>query len=222
MLHALAVYSSSVRGSSPTVREGSASTATQFQSKAFDNLFTNRDRLNAYTRALLALAAHNFGYHDKAKTLIENLENGVKIDSKPDTSIVQSGGQSSDPSVIGTAHWGEDGVYWRWSEGGVEATSFALRALSGNRSAKQTNRARHQLAGQKPAWRAMEQHARHRHRGAHAQRLPAHEQRITTRAQLRVAGKRKLDRDQTDHRCGCARRSQQVCSSARVYSRRRQ
>ena len=37
--------------------------------------------------------------------------------------------QTSDPSVIGTAHWGEDGVYWRWSDGGVEATSFALRAL---------------------------------------------------------------------------------------------
>ena len=70
-----------------------------------------------------------FGYHDKAKTLIENLENGVKIDSKPDTSIVQRGGQPSDPSVIATAHWGEDGLYWRWSEGGVEATSFALRAL---------------------------------------------------------------------------------------------
>ena len=31
--------------------------------------------------------------------------------------------------MIGTAHWGEDGVYWRWSDGGVEATSFALRAL---------------------------------------------------------------------------------------------
>jgi uncharacterized protein YfaS (alpha-2-macroglobulin family) len=103
--------------------------ATEFQSKAFNNLFTNRDRLNAYTRALLALSAHNFGYADKAKTLVENLENGVKVDSKPDTSIVQSGGQASDPSVIGTAHWGEDGLYWRWSEGGVEATSFALRAL---------------------------------------------------------------------------------------------
>ena len=102
---------------------------SKFQAKAFDNLWTNRDKLNAYTRALLALAAHNFGYHDKAKTLVENLENGVKIDSKPDTSIVQRGGQASDPSVIATAHWGEDGVYWRWSDGGVEATSFALRAL---------------------------------------------------------------------------------------------
>lgn len=30
---------------------------------------------------------------------------------------------------MGTAHWGEDGIYWHWSEGGVEATAFALRAL---------------------------------------------------------------------------------------------
>ncbi|HVQ37960.1 MAG TPA: MG2 domain-containing protein, partial [Pyrinomonadaceae bacterium] len=125
MLHALAIH-----GSSPTVRAGSATVSvSQFQTTAFNNLFTNRDKLNAYTRALLALSAHNFGYADKAKTLIENLANGVRIDSKPDTSIVQSGGQASDPSVIGTAHWGEDGIYWRWSDGGVEATSFALRAL---------------------------------------------------------------------------------------------
>ena len=27
-----------------------------FQTKAFDNLWTNRDKLNAYTRALLALS----------------------------------------------------------------------------------------------------------------------------------------------------------------------
>ena len=53
----------------------------------------------------------------------------MKIDNSPDTSIVQRGAQSTDPSVIGTAHWGEDGIYWRWSDGGVEATSFALRAL---------------------------------------------------------------------------------------------
>jgi len=123
MLHALAVYHSAEQG---------ASTATKpsaFQVKAFDNIWANRDKLNAYTRALLALAAHNFGYSDKAKTLLANLENGVKIDTKPDTSVVQRGGQASDPSVIATAHWGEDGVSWRWSEGGVEATAFALRAF---------------------------------------------------------------------------------------------
>ncbi len=103
--------------------------ASAFQNKAFDNLWTNRDKLNAYTRSLLALAAHGFGYTDKARTLVQNLENGVKVDSRPDISIVQRGANASDPSVIGTAHWGEDGVYWRWSDGGVEATSFALRAL---------------------------------------------------------------------------------------------
>jgi uncharacterized protein YfaS (alpha-2-macroglobulin family) len=100
----------------------------RFQAKAFDNLWTNRDRLNAYTRALLALSAHNFGYTERAKTLVENLENGVKIDSTPDASVIQPGGRSAD-SVIATAHWGEDGIYWRWSDGGVEATSFALQAL---------------------------------------------------------------------------------------------
>ena len=119
MLHALAVYHSMRKQSE----------VGKFQTVAFTNLWSNRDKLNAYTRALLALAAHNYGYREQAKTLIANLENGVKTDSQPDTSIVQRGAQASDPSVIGTAHWGEDGVYWRWSDGGVEATSFALRAL---------------------------------------------------------------------------------------------
>ena len=30
---------------------------------------------------------------------------------------------------MATAHWGEDGIFYRWSNGGVEATAFALRAL---------------------------------------------------------------------------------------------
>jgi hypothetical protein len=100
-----------------------------FQAKAFENLFTNRDRLNAYTKALLALAAHYSGKAEQARILVRNLDNGVKLDSKPDISIVQRGAQASEPSVMATAHWGEDGLYWRWSDGGVEATSFALRAL---------------------------------------------------------------------------------------------
>ena len=119
MLHALALYHAQQKQTE----------VTQFQAKAFNNLWTHRDQLNAYSRALLALAANGFGYQDQAKTLVQNLENGVKIDSTPDVSIVQTGGQSTDPSVIGNAHWGEDGLYWRWSDGGVEATSFALRAL---------------------------------------------------------------------------------------------
>jgi uncharacterized protein YfaS (alpha-2-macroglobulin family) len=117
MLHALATFHASEKKRA----------ASAFQTKAFDNLWANREKLNAYTRALLALSAHHFGYNDKAKTLIENLENGVKIDNSPDTSVLVPGNTSA--AVIGTAHWGEDGVYWRWSDGGVEATAFALRAL---------------------------------------------------------------------------------------------
>jgi uncharacterized protein YfaS (alpha-2-macroglobulin family) len=119
MLHALAVYHNAQKRSE----------VSKFQDTAFRNLWNNRDKLNAYTRALLALSAHNYGLGEEAKTLVENLENGVKIDKQPDTSIVQRGAQTSDPSVIGTAHWGQDGLYWRWSDGGVEATAFALRAL---------------------------------------------------------------------------------------------
>ena len=119
MLHALAAYHAAAeRGE-----------VTAFQRKAFDNLWSNREKLNAYTRALLALTAHQFGFADKAQTLVRNLENGVKRDTAPDTSILIRGEQKSDASVMGTAHWGEDGLFWRWSDGGVEATAFALRAL---------------------------------------------------------------------------------------------
>ncbi len=119
MLHALAVDHAAQKRAE----------VGKFQATAFTNLWNNREKLNAYTRALLALAAHNYGYTAQAKTLVQNLENGVTIDSRPDMSIVQRGAQASDPSVIGTAHWGEDGIFWRWSDGGVEATSFVLRAL---------------------------------------------------------------------------------------------
>jgi uncharacterized protein YfaS (alpha-2-macroglobulin family)/tetratricopeptide (TPR) repeat protein len=118
MLHALAVYDA--------VKEEKAS---EFQTKAFENLWAKRDQLNAYTRALLALAAHNFGDATRAMTLVRNLQNGVEIDRSPDTSVVVKGGPKPGDAALGTAHWGKDGIWWRWSEGGVEATSFALRAI---------------------------------------------------------------------------------------------
>jgi hypothetical protein len=118
MLHALATY-----------HKASKTGPTKFQRTAFDNLWMNREKLNAYSRALLALSAHHFGFADKAKILVQNLENGVKRDTAPDTSILIKGEQKSDASTMGTAHWGEDGLYYRWSDGGVEATAWALRAL---------------------------------------------------------------------------------------------
>src|SRR5262249_34855740 len=79
---------------------------------AFDRLWARRDQLNPYTRALFALASHAAGKTDWTATLARNMRNGL-VEDKPN----------------GTAHWGEAGVNWRWSEGGIEATAFSLRAL---------------------------------------------------------------------------------------------
>jgi len=119
MLHALAARHASSK----------AKPVSRFTSKAIENLWKNRDALNAYSRALFALAVQAFGQTERAKVLARNLENGVKRDARPDVSVVLSGKQESQPEVAGTAHWGEDGLFWRWSEGGVEATAFALKAL---------------------------------------------------------------------------------------------
>jgi len=119
MLHAL----------SAARADSGRSSVTAFESKALENLWQNRENLNAYTRALFALALHYIGDTEKAKVLIANFENGVKRDDRPDTSVLIGGTVPTNAGVIGTAHWGEDGVYWRWSDGGVEATAFALRAL---------------------------------------------------------------------------------------------
>jgi uncharacterized protein YfaS (alpha-2-macroglobulin family) len=117
MLHAL----TSTRG----VRRGSP---TDFERKAYDNLWAKRSRLNAYSTALLALSAHHLGDAERAAILVRNLENGVVRDDAPDTSDLLPGREHQD-AVVGTAHWGADGLYWRWSDGPVEATSFVLRAL---------------------------------------------------------------------------------------------
>lgn len=97
--------------------------------RAFENLYAKRSGLNAYTRALLALAAHDLGRAAEADVLVENLANGVIRDESPDTSVVMVGAQQGRDDALKTAHWGEDGVWYRWSEGGVEATAFVLNAL---------------------------------------------------------------------------------------------
>jgi uncharacterized protein YfaS (alpha-2-macroglobulin family) len=119
ILHALSTYHATVK----------LKHVDKFQVKAFNNLWKHKSRLNAYTRSLLALATYHYGFKKQAKTLVENLENGVIIDKTPDTSIVQRGLKKSQQGVMATAHWGEDGIFYRWSNGGVEATAFALRAL---------------------------------------------------------------------------------------------
>ncbi len=103
MLHALAAHRAA----------SSAHRPSEFEKAAFENLMERREELNVYSRALLTLAAHSFGQTAEAEILVRNLENGVKTEGTPAI----------------RAHWGDSGIRGRWSEGGVEATAFALRAL---------------------------------------------------------------------------------------------
>jgi len=120
MLHALAAYRNSQRGDLQM---------SDFEKKAFDNLWETRDRLNAYSRAMFALSAQYYNRPEQAQALARNLTDGVQVDKTPDTSVVMEGPQESLASVIATAHWGADRVYRKWSDGGIESTAFALRAL---------------------------------------------------------------------------------------------
>ncbi len=120
LLHAVAAWRKAAKSGAQTPSE----------KKAFDDAWKNRERLTAYSRALLALAAHDFGDAERAQVLIRNLEDGVKIDRTPDQSVlVKSTAGASAAETMATAHWGEDRFWWRWYEGPVETTAFALQAL---------------------------------------------------------------------------------------------
>ncbi|TVQ81785.1 MAG: alpha-2-macroglobulin, partial [Micavibrio sp.] len=84
-----------------------------FDTRMRDRLWEMRDRLNPYTRALFALSEQRRGHAERSRILGENLANGVLEDREH-----------------GTARWGESGIHYRWSEGGVEATAFVIKALS--------------------------------------------------------------------------------------------
>ncbi|HEX9161000.1 MAG TPA: alpha-2-macroglobulin family protein, partial [Thermoanaerobaculia bacterium] len=117
MLHAIAAWRAAANERSITAPER----------RAFDDAFEHREHLTAYSRALLALTAHDFG-DQRAGVLVRNLEDGVKIDRDPASSVL--GPRSSAvPETMGTAHWGEDDFWWRWFDGPVESTAFALQAL---------------------------------------------------------------------------------------------
>lgn len=101
----------------------------RFEAKAFANLWRNRDQLNNYTLALLTLSAHYLGFEEEARILVDNLRNGVIINENPQSSVFVPNPAVTGATGTSTAHWGRSGFYWRWSEGGVEATSFAINAL---------------------------------------------------------------------------------------------
>ncbi|HEY3451520.1 MAG TPA: MG2 domain-containing protein [Myxococcales bacterium] len=117
MLHALSTHQA-------RIAKGASS---EFQTKAFANLWKGRERLDAYSRALLTLCAVNYQKAEEAKILAQNLEDGVAWDKADDSSVLLRREPSG--TTLGTAHWGQESGWWRWSQGAVETTSFVLRAL---------------------------------------------------------------------------------------------
>ena len=90
---------------------GSSST---FEDKFRKVLWEKRDTLNPFTRALFALSEHKRGGNrEGVDILAQNLMNGISEDKDN-----------------GTAHWGQSGIYYRWSDGGIESTAFVIKALS--------------------------------------------------------------------------------------------
>ncbi len=78
--------------------------------KALNRVYKKRDKLNAYSKALLAITMHKLGKDKKAKILLRNLEDDVHVDKKNNT-----------------AFYGNN-YYWYWYNGSVESTAFVLRA----------------------------------------------------------------------------------------------
>ncbi len=90
-----------------------ADSKSLFEEKHRNRLWEMRDKLNPYSRALFALSEHRRGNSERSGVLAQNLINGIDEDKSN-----------------ATAHWGESGIHYRWSEGGVEATAFVIKALS--------------------------------------------------------------------------------------------
>jgi uncharacterized protein YfaS (alpha-2-macroglobulin family) len=88
---------------------------TDGEREALDFLWERHTELQAYPRALFALASHHYGDLDRARQLARNLANGVT--------------KVNDSTYGTTAHWGASRGWWRWYQSPIEATSFALQAL---------------------------------------------------------------------------------------------
>ncbi len=78
--------------------------------KALERVYDKREKLSAYSKALLAITMYNLGETEKGLILLRNLENHINIDKENQT-----------------AYYGNKS-YWYWYDGDVESTSFALKA----------------------------------------------------------------------------------------------
>ncbi|HEX9995866.1 MAG TPA: MG2 domain-containing protein [Abditibacterium sp.] len=80
---------------------------------AAGRLFEQRERLAPLSKAYLAMALNNAPHLEKAKILVENLENTIQIDAKNGTARFKTGRE-----------------YWHWWNNDVETVALALRAFN--------------------------------------------------------------------------------------------
>ena len=107
---------------------GKKKTALPPLDTALENLWQRREKLGSFGRALTALAYAHRGNDERAKILAQNLENGLRVDVRPDTSVLEKAGNAP-AELMQTAHWGQSAGYWRWWDGAGESTAFGLLAL---------------------------------------------------------------------------------------------
>ncbi len=131
------------------------------------------EKLNAYTPRVAGLERASFRLRRQG----EDSSRGTSPTASSSTTsrILPCSSRARLPApVIGTAHWGEDGIYWRWSV----AAASKPRLLSCARCSPSIRKNKlvepvSNLAHQKSSRRAMEQHPRHRHHRPRDERLPA-------------------------------------------------
>ncbi len=79
--------------------------------RMLNKIWRKRDRLNEYSKVLLALTQAQIGNTRRAKIMLENLEDFIKVNKE-----------------LKTANFQDINRYWYWYENGLESTAFALRA----------------------------------------------------------------------------------------------
>jgi hypothetical protein len=132
-------------------------------------LFTQRERLTAYSKSLLAMALWNTGEKEKARVLVRNLENTAQIDpAQPDGSG-------------GTARWKMGNAWWYWWNNDVETNAVALRAFLQIRAGQPSRADDDEVAHHAGARQSLAQHEGNRRSRILAGRLRAHQQRAGCR-----------------------------------------
>ena len=88
-----------------------------------DRLYRNRIKLTPYSQALLALALKQSGDTDKAKIMVDNLQNTANIDKENGTAnwMPQQDGWLASRSLGG-------GWWWHWWDNPIETNAAVLRA----------------------------------------------------------------------------------------------